>query len=178
MTLPSALAAGLATHGLGGSTDLPIPFIYAMVGASWALTISFAVLALAWKEPRFADEPPSLDPPAPRRWRQVLGLVLTAWGLVALYAGPSDSSNAGLQAFYVFVWVGLVPLALVLGHVWRDLSPWRTLTGAGRWAYPERLGYWPAAAGLLAFVWLELASPDPGSVGAVRLWVLLYAVAM
>jgi hypothetical protein len=178
VTLPSALAAGLATHGLGGSTDLPIPFIYAMVGASWALTISFAVLALAWKEPRFADEPPSLDPPAPRRWRQVLGLVLTAWGLVALYAGPSDSSNAGLQAFYVFVWVGLVPLALVLGHVWRDLSPWRTLTGAGRWAYPERLGYWPAAAGLLAFVWLELASPDPGSVGAVRLWVLLYAVAM
>jgi hypothetical protein len=98
--------------------------------------------------------------------------------LLALYAGPDDASNGGLQAVYIFVWVGLVPLALVAGHVWRDLSPWRTLTGRGRWTYPERLGYWPAVAGLFAFVWLELASPDPGSVEAMRAWVALYAVAM
>ncbi len=50
----------LQTHGLGGATDLPIPFLYAMVGASWALTISFAVLALAWNEPRI------------RSWRPVI----------------------------------------------------------------------------------------------------------
>ncbi|WP_309222297.1 MULTISPECIES: hypothetical protein [Aeromicrobium] len=177
MTLPAAPGAGLAAHGVGGSTDLPIPFIYAMVGASWALTISFAVLALAWKEPRFQDEDAAPEPPR-RPWLAALGLLLTAWVLVALYAGPSDPSNGGLQAFYIFVWVGLVPLALVAGHVWRDLSPWRTLTGRGRWAYPERLGYWPAAIGLFAFVWLELASPDPGDVSGVRTWVAVYAVAM
>ena len=45
-----------AAHGVGGSTDLPIPFLYAMVGASWALTISFAVLALAWRTPRLQGE--------------------------------------------------------------------------------------------------------------------------
>ncbi|MET0447174.1 MAG: hypothetical protein ABW004_02160 [Aeromicrobium sp.] len=176
MTLPS-IAGGLAAHGVGGSTDLPIPFIYAMVGASWALTISFAVLALAWKEPRFQGSWTS-EPDRRRPWLAVVGLLLTAWLLVALFAGPDDASNGGLQAFYIFVWVGIVPLALLAGHVWRDLSPWRTLTGAGRWTYPERLGYWPAAAGLLAFVWLELASPDPGDVTAVRTWVALYVVAM
>jgi hypothetical protein len=169
----------IQTHGLGGSTDLPIPFLYAMVGASWALTISFAVLALAWREPRFADEPALADPPPRRPWLAVVGLVLTAWVLVTLYAGPSDSGNGGLGAFYIFVWVGLVPLALAAGHVWRDLSPWRTiqpLLGPGLWTYPRRLGYWPAVAGLLAFVWLELASPDPGSVHAVRVWVAVYVV--
>jgi hypothetical protein len=178
VTVPSLLGGGLAAHGLGGSTDLPIPFIYAMVGASWALTISFAVLALAWKTPKFADEPAPGPVPPRRPWLAVVGLALTAWVLVALYAGPSDGSNGGLQAFYIFVWVGLVPLALAAGHVWRDLSPWRTLTGRGLWAYPERLGYWPAAAGLFAFVWLELASPDPGDVATVRTWVAAYAIAM
>ena len=171
------IAGGLQAHGLGGSTDLPIPFLYAMVGASWALTISFAVLALAWKEPRFASEPEPAEPPPRRPWLAAIGLLLTAWLLIALYAGPDDARNGGLGGLYIFVWVGLVPLALVGGHVWRDLSPWRTLTGRGVWAYPERLGYWPAVAGLLAFVWLELASPDPGSVDAVRVWVAVYVVA-
>ncbi|WP_235508931.1 hypothetical protein [Aeromicrobium sp. Root236] len=173
------ISAGLQAHGLGGSTDLPIPFLYAMVGASWALTISFGVLALAWTEPRFAAEPEPSDPPARRPWLAVVGVVLTAWLLVALYAGPSDASNGGLGGFYIFVWVGLVPLALVAGHVWRDLSPWRTiqsLLGPGLWTYPKRLGYWPAVAGLFAFVWLELASPDPGSIHAVRVWVAAYVV--
>lgn len=178
MTLATGLGAGLAAHGVGGSTDLPIPFIYAMVGASWALTISFAVLALAWKEPRLQSASAVTAPPRRRPWLAVVGLLLTAWVLVALFGGPDDASNGGLQAIYILVWVGLVPLALVAGHVWRDLSPWRTLTGRGRWTYPERLGYWPAAVGLFAFVWLELASPDPGDVGAVRLWVALYVVAM
>lgn len=172
------IGSTLQAHGLGGSTDLPIPFIYAMVGASWALTISFAVLALAWKEPRFQGSWGVAEPLRRRPWLAVVGMVLTAWVLVALFAGPSDDTNGGLQAIYIFVWVGLVPLALLAGHVWRDLSPWRTLTGRGRWTYPERLGYWPAVVGLLAFVWLELASPDPGDVGAMRTWVAIYVVAM
>lgn len=174
----------IQTHGLGGSTDLPIPFLYAMVGASWALTISFAVLALAWKEPQFAAEAAAEARPR-RPWLAVAGLLLTAWLLVALYAGPPDAGNGGLGAFYVYVWVGLVPLALIAGHVWRDLSPWRTiqavvgrLTGRpdGFVDYPVRLGHWPAVVGLLAFVWLELASADPGSIDAVRLWVAAYIV--
>lgn len=172
------IAGGLAAHGVGGSTDLPIPCIYAMVGASWALTISFAVLALAWRTPRFQGTWSAAGEPPRRPWLAVVGALLTGWVLLALYAGPDDASNGGLQAFYILVWVGLVPLALLAGHVWRDLSPWRTLTGAGRWAYPERLGYWPAVLGLLAFVWLELASPDPGSVQAVRTWVGVYVAVM
>ncbi len=179
----TALLTSVHTHGVGGSTDLPIPFLYAMVGASWALTISFAVLALAWREPKFDAEPEPAEPPPRRPWLAALGGVLTIWVLAALFTGRDDGGNAGLGAIYILVWVGLVPLALLAGHVWRDLSPWRTIQSlvgraAGRpdgfVAYPSRLGYWPAVAGLLAFVWLELASPDPGDVGAVRVWVAAY----
>ena len=177
----------LPAHGLGGATDLPIPFTAAVIGASWALTISFAVLALAWKRPMLQANGPTEDPRPRRPWLAVGGLVVTGWLLLALYAGPEDASNAGLGSIYVLVWVGLVPLALLAGDVWRDLSPWRTLTAGvrrvlgrpeGFVAWPARLGYWPAALGLLAFVWLELASPDPGSVEAVRWWVGAYVAAM
>jgi hypothetical protein len=156
-----------------------------MVGASWALTISFAVLALAWREPRFDAEPGPEDPRPRRPWLGVLGALMAGWFLGALFAGRDDASNAGLGAVYILVWVGLVPLALLAGHVWRDLSPWRTIQALvgrvsgradGFVAYPDRLGYWPAVVGLFAFVWLELASPDPGSIGAVRLWVAGYVV--
>ena len=35
-------SAAVLAHGLGGSTDLPIPFTYALIGAAWALTFTFA----------------------------------------------------------------------------------------------------------------------------------------
>jgi hypothetical protein len=179
------MLTGLHAHGVGGSTDLPIPFLYAMVGASWALTISFAVLALAWREPRFDTEPEPEEPRPRRPWLAVLGALIAGWFLVALYSGPDDATNGGLGALYILVWVGLVPLALLAGHVWRDLSPWRSVQAVvgrlvgrtdGFVAYPAWLGYWPAVGGLLAFVWLELASPDPGDIGTVRLWVAVYVV--
>ncbi len=39
-------SVAVLAHGLGGSTDLPIPYTYALIGAAWALTFTFAVVAL------------------------------------------------------------------------------------------------------------------------------------
>jgi len=93
--------------------------------------------------------------------------------------GPQDAYNPLPGVFYVLLWVGLVALSLVVGPVWRVISPVRTVHRllGGRslgLRYQERAGYWPAAAGLFAFVWLELASPDPGSLGAIKTWLLVY----
>ncbi len=176
-------------HGLGGSTDLPIPFSYALVGAAWTLTFTFALVALAWRTPRFDADTPgrplpdwvtrSVDAAATRWVLAVAGVAVSIWVAIAAVTGPQDSRNALPGVFYVLLWVGLVALSLLFGPVWRALSPVRTvarLLRAGRDAYPARLGYWPAAAGLFAFVWLELASPDPGSLPAVKVWLLIYLV--
>ncbi len=80
--------SGLSQHGIGGgASDLPISLMFAMVGASWALALSFVVLMVGWKEPRFTrpDTSPTSDAARPRRpWLAALGQVLTAWFLVAL----------------------------------------------------------------------------------------------
>jgi len=176
-------------HGLGGSTDLPIPFTYTVVAAAWALSFSFVILIFAWRTPRLrADSPgwplPSwvnsfASSPAVRRVLAGLGLAFTAWVALAGFLGPVKSSQNALPAtFYVLLWVGLVALSLIFGPVWKLISPVRALhPGEGRTSYPERWGYWPGVLGLFAFAWMELASPDAGSVRALLIWCSTYLVA-
>ncbi|SEH52433.1 hypothetical protein SAMN04489835_0942 [Mycolicibacterium rutilum] len=188
--MPASSVSVLA-HGLGGSTDLPIPYTYALIGAAWALTFTFAVVALAWKKPRFDPAKPAralpswvtivVDAPVTRWVVALAGLALAVWVGVASVIGPQDANNPLPGVFYVLMWVGLVAVSLLIGPVWRAISPVRTvlrLLGGRSFGltYPAALGYWPAAFGLFAFVWLELASPDPGSLGAIRIWLLAYLV--
>lgn len=182
-------STALLAHGLGGSTDLPIPYTYALIGAAWTLTFTFAVVALAWRQPRFDPDKPGLPLPswvttsldsAVTRWAVGIGsLALTGWVAYTALTRPADANPLPL-VFYVLLWVGVVAASVLFGPVWRLISPvravYRFLPGRSRWHYPERIGYWPAAVGLFAFVWLELASPDPGSVAAIRNWLLVYLV--
>lgn len=192
--------ADFLAHGVGGSTDLPVPLSFALIGAAWALTATFAVVALAWKKPRFDPARPgrdlptwvtrTIDSPTLRWVAAVAALLFTLWVGAAAVWGPAGSDNALPGVFYVLLWVGLVAVSTVVGPLWRVVSPVRTvyrLLGLRRREmatppsvrrYPVALGYWPAAFGLLAFVWLELASPDPGSLTAIKTWLLVYAAAM
>lgn len=197
--MTSAHAAVVLAHGLGGSGDLPVPYAYAMVGAAWALTFTFALVAFAWRRPRFDPLKPGRPLPAAlttfvdarvtRRTAAAVALAFAAWAVAAGVWGPDSESNALLGAFYVLLWVGLVALSLAVGPVWRVISPMRTVylllrrvtperLGRPRLSYPEGWGYRPAALGLFAFVWMELASPNPGSLPWVRAWVGGYALLM
>lgn len=181
----------MLAHGLGGSTDLPIPYTYALLGAAWALTATFAVVALAWRKPRFDETRPGralpawvtsvVDAPVTRWILAIAALVVTVWVAMAAFFGPQNAENPLPGVFYVLIWVGLVAVSWAIGPVWRAISPVRALYRVlqlhrrkPRPSYPVRLGYWPAAFGLFAFVWLELASPDSGSIPAIRTWLLVY----
>jgi len=186
-------------HGLGGAKDLPIPLGLAVAAAMAALVVSFCVLGLAWRTPRYQEV--RSGRPAPRglarlvessgfEWAvRVFGLLFFAYIAWALIWGPDLINNPALGTFYVLVWVGLVPASLLLGPVVRMVSPVRTLnlvlarlTGGdpavGIITYPARLGYWPAAAGLFAFVWQELIDPQSAYLSTVRVWLAAYLAIM
>jgi hypothetical protein len=191
--------AAVLAHGLGGSGDLPVPYMYAMVAAAWALTFTFALIAFAWREPRFDPNAPGRPLPTrltalidarATRWTVAgVALAFSVWVLLAGAFGPQTQDNALLPTFYVLLWVGLVAVSVLFGPVWRVISPLRTSylllsralperLASPRLSYPERWGYRPAAVGLFAFVWMELASPNSASLPWVRSWLLVYAVVL
>ena len=183
------------SHGLGGSQDLPIPLSLALAGGAAALAVSFIVLALAWTSPRFDADVQGLPLPGLQRvvdsavtqWLlRVVGLAVAAYVTWAAVAGPDTLTNPVFGWVYVLLWVGLVPASLLLGPVLRVLNPLRTLhlllstvlrsdPEAGAVSLPQRVGLWPAAFGLFAFVWFELVFPANNFLWSVRLWFALYA---
>jgi hypothetical protein len=52
-----------------------------------------------------------------------LALLFTAWVVMAGLFGPQTPTNALPQVFYVLLWVELVAVSLLVGPVWRVLSP-------------------------------------------------------
>lgn len=186
-------------HGIGGAKDLPIPPELAIVGAVSALVVSFTVLAIAWRTPRYDESKTGhpapewlarvVDSTAYRITLRVLGIVGLGYAATAAVFGQDLLTNPFFGIFYVWWWVGLVPLSFLFGPVWKAISPVRTINlafarlsrsdpEAGVFHYPARLGYWPAAVGLFAFVWLELVYPFSTELGPVRLWCAIYLAVM
>lgn len=182
-------------HGIGGAADLPIPAELAIAGAGAALAVSFIVLALAWRTPHFdgscggwalpAPVAGVLDGPVFAWVLRVLGLVAFGYVAWAALVGPDLLTNPTFGVFYVLLWVGVVPASILFGRFYRAVNPARTLhllisraTGGdaatGVVALPRWVGLWPAAIGLYAFVWLELAYPDSTYLASVRLFAAAY----
>ena len=193
------MGASIQAHGLGGAKDLPIPSELAIVGAVAALVVSFTVLAIAWRKPRYdattsgRPAPAWLDAFASSRalavTLRVLGMAAFLYVGAAAVFGKDSLINPFLGTFYVFLWVGLVPASLLFGPFFRAVSPARTISmlfakisgipeGEGLYTYPARWGYWPAALGLIAFVWLELVYPHATDLGPARLWCAAYLAIM
>jgi hypothetical protein len=188
----------ILAHGIGGRQDLPIPFSYALAGAVVALIVTFVVLTRAWRSSRFhgsaAGRPlpaalaAALDSTVVRGLLRGLGLLAAARIVVALVSGPREAQDSPVPgALYVLLWVWVPLASLLVGPVWRLLSPLRTIHRGLAWlgrrppeqglmALPERWGYWPAAALLGVFVWLELVPPDRDAVPVVGLALAVYAV--
>ena len=182
-------------HGIASRGDLPLPFSFVVVGAVLALVISFAILIFAWRQPRFervGGRPmPGLtavvDHPIVRLIARGLVLATYAWAALAMMAGQDLLTNPIFGFVYVWMWVGLVPISLLLGQFWRATNPLRTIHRGlcalarvdpeqGLVTLPSRVGVWPAAVGLFGFGWLELVQPDRTTLPVLRLWALAWLV--
>jgi hypothetical protein len=170
-----------SAHALVSRQDLPIPAWLFAWGASVVLIASFFALSVLWKKPRFESEDWRPLGNGEGQTNAALRVVfevaagaaavfllgLTIWS--GLHGTVAPDRNFSLTFVFVTFWLGFAVLSVALGDVFPPFSPWRAI---GRSVggifkaisgqrplhldYPEWLGRWPAAVGLVAFVFLEV----------------------
>jgi len=191
----------LIAHGIASRADLPIPEWLFAWAAAMVLIVSFIGLAVLWPQPKLQD---GGWRPLPRALGRVLtsrpveilcGAIGIALLVLVVYAGlagvQSSSANFAPTFVYVVFWLGLVPLSVLFGDVFRAFNPWRALARGIAWLakipargelpkplpYPERLGYWPAAVGLICFAALELVATGRSKPENIAIATLVYSAA-
>jgi hypothetical protein len=186
-------------HGLVARSDLPIPEWLFGWAAAMVLVVSFVALAILWPEPKLQREgwrplPAWLGRLLTSRAVEILcgAIGIFLFGLV-IYAGlegvQSSTANFAPTFIYVIFWLGFVPASVLLGDVFRAFNPWRAIGRAVAWVakttargelpapltYPEKLGRWPAAAGIFAFAALELVASSGDRPENLAIAVLIYS---
>jgi hypothetical protein len=183
--------------GLIGRSDLPIPEWLFGWAAAMVLVISFVALAILWPEPKLEGDRWRPLPGGRALGSQVVEIVCGAIGIgllgAVIYTGlegtQSPAANFAPTFVFVIFWIGLVPASVLFGDIFRAFNPWRALGRAVGWvaarvarsglpaplAYPERLGHWPAVAGVFAFAVLELVRSGGDQPDTVAIATLIYS---
>jgi hypothetical protein len=189
----------LIAHGLVSRADLPIPEWLFGWAAAMVLVVSFVALAVLWPQPRLQRE----EWRALFGGRRLIGppveILCGAIGVflfgVVLWSGlkGTETSTANFAPTFVYVifWLALVPVSVLFGDVFKAFNPWRAIGRTVAWiaktaartdmpaplTYPEKLGRWPAAAGIFLFATLELVSGNGDKPDTLAIAVLLYSAA-
>ncbi len=185
----------LIAHGLVGRSDLPIPEWLFGWAAAIVLIVSFVALAVLWPEPKLEGD---------RGWRRLFALpqmpvdvVCGTIGVflfgVTIWAGLAGEQTAAANwastFVYVIFWLGFAAASVLFGDVFRAFNPWRAIARAvagiakvvNRGSlpeplpYPGRLGRWPAAAGIFAFAFMELAASNGDMPRNIVIAALVYS---
>ncbi len=188
------LPGSAAAHGLVGKQDLPIPRWLFAWAAAVVLVLSFVALATLWPRPRLEDVRARRVLRAPVALEALCGALGVAAFAAVVWAGlagaqvPTD--NLAPTAIYVVFWVGIPFATLFVGDVFAAFNPWRAIARGAAWvftratrggeppaplAYPEWLGRWPAALGILLFAWVELAYVDRDDPSQLAIMAVVYA---
>jgi hypothetical protein len=190
--LALALPASASAHGLVGKQDLPIPRWLFAWAAAVVLIVSFVGLAVLWARPRLQSVTERRRLSLPLVLEVLAGTIGVAGFIGCIYVGFAGvqiaTANPLPTVIFVFFWVGPPFLALFLGDVFAPLNPWRAVGRATGWLvgrvageppaplpYPERLGRWPAALGILVFAWVELVYAGRDDPSQLAVMALAYA---
>lgn len=185
-------------HGLVGRQDLPIPRWLFGWAAAVVLIVSFVALAVLWPKPRLEQAAwrplrgraanALVSPPAEAVAGAIGALLLVAVVWSGLAGVQSPAENLAPTLVYIVFWLGFVPASVLFGDVFRAFNPWRAIGRAcagllRRFAgelpaplpYPERLGRWPAVAGLFLFGWMELIAQNGDQPRSLAIATLVYS---
>ena len=180
-------------HGLVGKQDLPIPKVVFAWAACAVLVASFAGLAALWPTARLQQLEERRVFRVPRAFGPLAGAFGVAFFAFTIYAGLageqfSAQNNLIVTIVFVTFWIGIPFASVLVGDVFRAINPWLAIARAASWTwrrlgrpapeplpYPERLGRWPAAFGILAFAWVELVYVNKDDPSTLAILAIAYA---
>ncbi len=190
-------AAAAHAHGFGQRFDLPLPLWLWLTGAGATLVLTFAALALFARQRDFGTAfLRSIDLlrfSALHRVAHPLAIVLRtlccALFVLTLAAGffgnPDAYANLIVTMVWVLWWVGMAFFCALVGDLWEVVNPLPAMYRAAvrvigcreslGWAYPARLGAWPAVALFFVFAWAELVWQDKDVPRAIAIALLAYS---
>jgi hypothetical protein len=96
---------------------------------------------------------------------------------VALFGPPEPLRNLGLLVVWVGWWAGYTVSTYLLAPTWAALNPWRTLASlvpVDPVPLPDGVAGWPAVAGLLLLVYVEVVTPVASNPRLLGVVVLAY----
>jgi len=167
------LSSGAATaHVMGVTYNLPIPFWMYAFGASAALVLSFLMVGFfvtvqaADRNFRSIEIPTTVPRAVVNSLRGLSMSLFTLTTLIALVGPQVSFGNLGFVFFWLLFVLGFAYATALIGDLYAFISPWRIACDwiermrpgvfRGRIAYPSWLGYFPALALYMGFIWLEL----------------------
>ena len=181
-------------HSFGTIYNLPIPFWMYAFAASATLALSFVMVGFFltaqaaqgnFRSIEIRNALPGVG------WSILRGLsvlLLLVTMLSGLFGAQRPFNNFSLTFFWIGFVLGFAYLTALIGDVYEFINPWRVLCDAierwrpmafnGRIRYPAWLGYYPALALYMGFIWLELfGHTTPRSLGMVLLGYSLLTLA-
>ena len=186
---------GLLAHAAPISYRFPLP-IWLYVGAGGvAVLLSAPVAALAVRETAVRERRGPDLLPYVRRLAPAVTIVGTLLVFEALIAGLFSTSTQSQEFIenpvtvitWVDFWVGLGLAAWLVGNVYERVAPLNIAARAidrflsrrsvQPFAYPARLGQWPAVVLLLGWSWLELIWPQAKEPRTLALILIAYILA-
>ena len=172
------MSDGVAAHVFAPTYTLPIPFGMYASGAAAALVASFVIVGYVLKEPApraplqaSRDDGGSAANGMLPAWIvrslsfvSVFGLLLTI--ATGLFGSPNALVNFNMTFFWIVFVLGFTYATVLVGDIYALMNPWRAICDGldrispalfrGRLRYPAWLGYYPALALYMAFIWIEL----------------------
>lgn len=175
-------------HGIASREDLPLPFPLMVAAAAIVLVVTFWILLFAWRRPRYLEhhgrELPRLSRfvDSPAFSRSLSSLIGLGWlvAALAMALGADRMDNPVFGFVFVWLWVGLVPVSLLFGELYRRTNPVRLILRMTGTATPSQApnpqSRLPAAAAVLVFLYAELIEPLTLTLPVLRGFAAIWLV--
>ncbi len=180
--------APIYAHGFGQRIDLPVPFGWILLAASFAVLISFILLAIFSREAGKDPEELSKNVISTQKLSGlslILKVLFTALFILTLISAFFGNENPVYNFAPIFVWitwtVGLTFVSALAGNAWSILNPWKNLLelfwkGKSIITYPSSWQSWPAVLFLFGFLWFENISSAAAVPKTLGIILLFYSV--